>query len=262
MDLCLPIARQTVQDLIHEIYLHLHHITFSISESGIQKYFSQRVILAARNVNIDTINNTSLQMLPGNVKIYSNADSAFNYPRVTNDSIPNEYINTITVPGMPLHETTLKLKCLVILLPNLKPHERLRNSAQIVITAIAEQVIKAQILTGTHAGKKAIIPRILLDTLMSTGLRFILCRQQQPIQLGLRMSINKAQGQSLNQVGLYLNNPVFAHGQLYIALSKCTNCRNLRILLPLNTNRRTLNIVYREVINSIAFNLIKHIDCL
>ena len=62
------------------------------------------------------------------------------------------------------------------------------------------------------------------------------------------MSINKVQGQSLDRVSINLNNPVFAHGQLYVALSQCTDCRNLQILLPPNSNRRTPNIVYTEVI--------------
>ncbi len=83
---------------------------------------------------------------------------------------------------------------------------------------------------------------------MSSGLGFILRRRQLPIRLAFGMSINKAQGQSLDRVGIYLNNPIFAHGQLYVALSRCTDCRNLRILLPPNSNRRTSNIVYREVI--------------
>ena len=150
--------------------------------------------------------------------------------------------------GLRVNETILKLDCPIILLRNLNRQEGLCNSTRMVITAMAERVIEAQILTGTHAGTKAFIPRISLDTSMSSALGFILRCRQLPIRLAFGMSINKAQGQSLNRVGIYLNNPVFAHGQLYIALSQCTDCRNLRILLPPNSNRRTSNIVYREVI--------------
>jgi len=168
---------------------------------------------------------------------------------MANNAIPNEYLNTITVPGMPLHETELRINCPVILLRNLNPHEGLCNGTRMVITAMAERVIEVQVLTGSHAGKKAFIPRISIDTSMSAGLGFILRRRQYPIRLGFSMSINKAQGQSLDRVGIYLNNPVFAHGQLYVALSRCTDRRNLKILLPPDANRRTPNIVYREVID-------------
>ena len=34
------------------------------------------------------------------------------------------------------------------------------------------------------------------------------------------MTINKAQGQTIPYMGLDLCNPVFAHGQLYVALSR------------------------------------------
>jgi len=245
----MPVGKETVEDLIHEIYSDLSHITSSTSENTVCQYFSKRVILAARNIDVDAINNSVLQILHGDVKTYSSADSAFNDAGIANDAIPNEYLYTLTVPGMPLHETALKINCPIILLRNLNPHEGLCNGTRLVVTAMAERVIEAQILTGTHAGKRAFIPRISLDTSISTGLGFILRRRQLPIRLGFGMSINKSQGQSLDRVGIYLNNPIFAHGQLYVALSRCTDPENLRILLSPNSNRRTANIVYQEIIH-------------
>ena len=243
----MPDGRDTIEDLIDEIYPDLHNLP-SMSQNTIRQYFKQRVILAARNNDVDVINNTLLQTLPGDSKTYASADSAFNDAGTTNDVIPNEYLNTIVVSGMPLHETILKLNSPIILLRNLNHHEGLCNGTRMIITAMAKRVIEAQILTGTHVGKRAFIPRISLDTSMSTGLGFILRRRQVPIRLGFGMSINKVQGQSLDQVGISLNNPVFAHGQLYVALSRCTDCRNIRILLPPNSDRKTSNIIYREII--------------
>jgi hypothetical protein len=44
------------------------------------------------------------------------------------------------------------------------------------------------------------------------------------------MMVNKAQGQTIPNAGVYLPEPVFSHGQLYVALSRATTRSNIRIL--------------------------------
>jgi ATP-dependent exoDNAse (exonuclease V) alpha subunit len=62
------------------------------------------------------------------------------------------------------------------------------------------------------------------------------------------MTINKAQGQSLDRVGVDLRLPVFTHGQLYVALSRVTDVDRLDVLLPEQSDTRVENIVYPEVL--------------
>ena len=62
------------------------------------------------------------------------------------------------------------------------------------------------------------------------------------------MTINKKQGQSLNQVGIYLPQPVFSHGQLYVIVSRVTSRKRLKILLineEGEDNDVTSNVVYK-----------------
>lgn len=79
---------------------------------------------------------------------------------------------------------------------------------------------------------------------------FILTRKQFPIRLCFAMTINKAQGQSLNVVGVDLRILVFTHGQLYVALSRGTNVDCLAVLQPETPGivSATSNIVYPEVL--------------
>ena len=88
-----------------------------------------------------------------------------------------------------------------------------------------------KVITGDNAGEIAFIPCISI-TPSNLDLPFILQRLQFPVRLGFAMSINKSQGQSVKKVGIDLQTPVFTHGQLYVALSRCTTKQGVKVLLP------------------------------
>ena len=58
------------------------------------------------------------------------------------------------------------------------------------------------------------------------------------------MTINSSQ--TLNQMGLYLPQPVFSHGQLYVALSRITSYHSIKVLINDNQDC-TKNVVYNEI---------------
>ena len=73
-------------------------------------------------------------------------------------------------------------------------------------------------------------------------------RYQFPIKLAYALTINKAQGQSVKYVGIDLRTEVFSHGQLYVAVSRCTAFSRISILLPSSEATTTANIIYPEVL--------------
>ncbi|KAM3287316.1 hypothetical protein P3S67_020746 [Capsicum chacoense] len=68
------------------------------------------------------------------------------------------------------------------------------------------------------------------------------------------MTINKIQGQSLSHVGLFIKKSVFTHGQLYVALSRVTSRKGLKILSYDDEGKiinKVKNVVYKEVFRNL-----------
>jgi hypothetical protein len=95
------------------------------------------------------------------------------------------------------------------------------------------------------------IPRISLQP-SEESLPISLIRRQFPVRLAFVMTINKSQGQSIIHVGIDVRTPVFSHGQLYVALSRCTAPDRIKVLFTDGSdNTKTINVVYPEVLTGL-----------
>lgn len=140
-----------------------------------------------------------------------------------------------------------------MLVRNLNQREGLCNGTRLMVSHLLPLLIEATIITGTSIGKRVYLPRIKF-IYKSSDLPFTFIRKQYPIKVCYAMTINKSQGQSLKKIGIYLPEPVFAHGQLYVALSRATSPDSIRILIESHTNipqNRTKNIVFKDLLRRI-----------
>ncbi|KAJ9541507.1 hypothetical protein OSB04_028013, partial [Centaurea solstitialis] len=88
-----------------------------------------------------------------------------------------------------------------------------------MLISLGNHVMEAEIIFGSNIGNRTFIPRMSL-TPTDKRISFKFQRRQFPVSLCFAMTINKSQGQSFSKVGLFLRQPVFTHGQLYVVLSR------------------------------------------
>ncbi|XP_074351350.1 uncharacterized protein LOC141690452 [Apium graveolens] len=135
------------------------------------------------------------------------------------ESFPPEYLNSITIPGFPLHKLKLKVSVVFMQMRNLNQTLGLCNDTRMKVIWFLDQCVECEVIAGQFKGTKNFILRMELCP-TETQLPVKLCRKQMSMQVCYVMTINKAQGQSLQNVALFFPKGVFTHGQFYVAISQ------------------------------------------
>jgi len=131
--------------------------------------------------------------------------------------------------GVPPHTLTLQEGCSVILLRNM-PND-LANGTRLIVVKLMQHIIDAEIATRPDKGRRIFIPRLSIIPSDTERMPFTLRQRQFSLRPAFAMTINKAQGQTLQTVGVYLPKPVFCHEQLYVASSRCGSRRGVWVLV-------------------------------
>ena len=216
--------------------------------------FQSQVILAPTKSEVSALNDEILLRIEGTAHEYVSVDAAKDSNSESVENLfPIEFLNSLLPNGLPPHKLQVKEGAIVILLRNINLSEGLCNGTRLVVLEMNKYFIYAKIMSGFKTGTTVFLPRMNLSP-AEHEFPFNMTRKQFSVRLGSAMTINKSQGQSFDKVGLYLSSPVFSHGQLYVALSRTTCRKNLRILLTENSKKcykgktYTKNVVFHEII--------------
>ncbi len=189
------------------------------------------VVLTGTNNAAFNINHRRLDDLPGNVQAYE-------------AQVKGEFDPRLFPTEAPLF---LKPGARVIMLQN-DPDKRWVNGTLADIIETTPERLSVRIDEQTHDVKPGVWERIrygydaenkqLKKEIVGTFRQF-------PLRLAWALTIHKAQGQTLDNVYVDLRRGLFAHGQAYVALSRCRTLEGLQLSRTLqqrdlNMDRRAL----------------------
>ena len=240
-----------LEEFVHETYHNMNETTNA-------NYFKNRCILTPKNEDVRQINSICLKSFNCvsnerslyKDKTYNSTDS------VGLDDVSSwftqEWLNTRQYNGVPLHQLRLKTGMPVILLRNINPAMGLCNGTRLIIKELHENILICYKMSDPET-IFALHKMSLGPPPEQTGYTFK--RMQFPIALAFGMTINKSQGQTLENTSIYLPQPVFEHGQLYVAISRVTSPDNLKIYMEnakdhgfIKNRWITKNVVYKPLL--------------
>ena len=252
-DMCIPIEPNTEKNPKGES-LSMENLADHVY-SNISKNFSKigwmdgRAILAPTNNQVDRLNNIITEKFPGKPVVLLSSDELVNPDDFQRFNA--EFLNTLSSPGLPNHRLFLKTGMPLMLMRNLNPKMGLCNGTKLIFQKLHRSyLLECRIVGGEHRNRSVLIPRISLrpkDRLYP----FEWSRRQFPVRVAFAMTINKSQGQTLSNVGVWLNDPCFAHGQLYVCMSRVGSPKNIKFAISQVDNydgNLTRNVVYKEVL--------------
>ena len=220
--------------------------------SKIPGWMDGRAILAPTNKQVNDINNMITDSFPGQPHVLTSSDELVNPADLARFNI--EYLNSLDPSGLPAHRLFIKPGMPLMLMRNLNPKMGLCNGTKLIFNKVHKNhLLECTIVGGEFNSRKVLIPRITLRP-KDREFAFEWSRRQFPVRVCFAMTINKSQGQTLQNIGVWLNDSCFAHGQLYVAVSRVGSPSKIKFAVRKvhgSISHLTRNVVYKEVLRNI-----------
>ena len=194
-------------------------------------YNISRVILAITNNRVDFWNDY--------IQGYNESDlitlySSDYFAEVDDDNgnlnnlLTHKVSDALSNSQIPQHCLKLKINDICLIMRPMKAFD-LATNERVRIYKITNKLITIETLDSSC--RRICIPRIRFNYLPTANTSYKMVRIQFPLRLCYAMTINKSQGQSLDQVLLDITEDSFSHGQTYVAWSRVRSFDALRLIV-------------------------------
>jgi ATP-dependent DNA helicase PIF1 len=201
-------------DDIHHLADRIYGDITSQTIHDAESFFADRIILSPLYRDVQIINNIMIQkfaeMGAAMVTLKSN-------DMVTGKYGDEEIANDYSASCFPEHNLTLFVGCPVMVLR--KYSGQVNNGDRAVVDSIASYRLGLRMLTGTRKGQIVHLPRMLFKP-SREDMRLEMQRLQFGVVASFGITVSKSQSCGFKRVGIWIGDHFFAHGHLYLAMSR------------------------------------------
>jgi hypothetical protein len=161
-----------------------------------------------------------------------------------------DFLSLINHNGVPSHELQLKEGCICSMMRNMSIRKGLVKNARLIVEHLHDRYIQVRVIDNRTGvlGEPQCIPRIRFQ-FSPPHSSWTVHRIQYPLRLAYSTTFNGCSGLTLDKAVLDLRTEVFAHGQLYTALSRVRHRDHARVLFEdKKTDSMTTNVVYKDLL--------------
>jgi len=212
-----------------------------------------KAILSITNAGVDQWNELVQNMNQNEEHLLSSEDSLSEVddPKdILKHMLSEDVLNNFNNNSVPPHMLKLKVGDICIVLRNLAKKHGLTNNTRVRILKIQQFCVSVQTL-GDHP-RTFKIPRIRFHFRLPFGESYKMTRTQFPLRLAYSITVNKSQGQEYDNALIDLRCSSFAHGHLYVALSRIRYASKIAVIVNEDClmfgNPVLCNIVYPELL--------------
>lgn len=160
-----------------------------------------------------------------------------------------DFLSLLTSPEAPPNELHLKIGATAVLMRNLSVSNALVKNQRVKIVGIHRRYIEIKLLRRTNrTAVTHCIPRINFD-FRPPFLAYTIRRRQFPIRMAYATTFNSCQGYTFDRIIVDGRFDVFAHGQLYTALSRVRRRQDVQVLVGEEMDDLA-NVVYSQLLLS------------
>lgn len=162
--------------------------------------------------------------------------------------------------GVPPHTLPLKVGTVCMITANLDPAATLMNGSRVVVVACGQHTVSvmkpedwdSRPRVDDEEMQRIVVPVHLIPPInFEFGVSAIgvkVKRRQFPLRLVYAVTFNKSQGKPLDRAAIGLRKLCFAHGQLYVALSRVRGRQFICLLINVS-DRRPNGVAARNVVH-------------